>query len=66
MVPKVLYHFGKETGGVWLEAGSVPAKKVVKNGKDLYYNIYIYLTKLGFGIIILPILSPNCFRIRIS
>jgi len=41
MVPKVLYHFGKETGGVWLEAGSVPAKKVVKNGKDLYY-IYIY------------------------
>ena len=25
---------------------------------------YIYLTKLGNGIIILPIPSPNCFRIR--
>jgi hypothetical protein len=42
MVDEVVYHFGKQTGGVWLEAGSVPAKKVVNIGKYLYY-IYIYI-----------------------
>ena len=41
MVDEVVYHFGKQTGGVWLEAGSVPAKKVVKNGKDLYYILLV-------------------------
>ena len=53
MVPKVLYHFGKETGGVWLEAGSVPAKKVVNIGKYLYYismDIGILGGKFGFSI----------------
>ena len=42
MVDEVVYHFGKQTGGVWLEAGSVPAKKVVNIGKSLY--IYIALS----------------------